>query len=775
MKNRWKKAVSLFFILILAAGLISCGKESTTEGDKGSENENLSSGRGAMGRYMEEDIPLPKMQKEEGVVKMQYNQEKEIELYTRNFANKTLKRYTLRAGTWEENTPKWCKNFMESLGKQEVSEIEILQGEDGKEYVKYVIYSEDTLSNYLIQIKEDETDFKDITLASWKEEKEIEAMGGMKYKPMPSNLVILKDGSIFYEDNFENTLHLYSSKSNQEEELDFEKSGFVRAFGNLLIAKNQAGDQLLFFDVEKREVVREEALENFMQGENSYTKLMIQLQPDNTLYFANSKGIHRLGAENTMWETIVEGSLTTLGMPFAYASQFLIWEGEKDEYYILLENGGKMELKHYVFDENVASVPEKQLTIYSLNDSTSLRQAISSFHHANPDVKINLIIAEGEEAGTTLSDNIRALNTELLSGNGADLLILDGLPIDSYIEKGVLMDLTEVFGDKIQNGEFMDAMLKETQKDGKLYGLPLRFQVPVAYGEKKGVQASASFSTLGQYVTNLKEKRVFGTSYQNLMRTLLTAYCGEILDENGQVSKEKLVLFLEQANLLINNAKTEEEVSGGINSSISVIGDGSTLFGKGSNSKVFDGNAFDLGTDEVAIVYEQIKNISDLMTPLAMLDAIGGDYQILNQGYLPISKVGINAASKEKELAIEFLKFLFSKEVQEINNYDGFPIHKEAFTEWVKEEQESAGIMVSSMSMVGGKKMVPLDIKWPDKKQREEFYQKIEGIQQAISPDQVVVGMILSESEKFLKGEVGAEETASSIVQKVNTYMAEQR
>ena len=41
-------------------------------------------------------------------------------------------------------------------------------------------------------------------------------------------------------------------------------------------------------------------------------------------------------------------------------------------------------------------------------------------------------------------DDIRTLNTELLGGNGADVLLLDGLSAESYIEKGILADLTDL-------------------------------------------------------------------------------------------------------------------------------------------------------------------------------------------------------------------------------------------------------------------------------------------------------------------------------------------
>ena len=41
-------------------------------------------------------------------------------------------------------------------------------------------------------------------------------------------------------------------------------------------------------------------------------------------------------------------------------------------------------------------------------------------------------IAVEDEYGKVTEDVIRALNTELLNGKGADVLILDGLPMETY-------------------------------------------------------------------------------------------------------------------------------------------------------------------------------------------------------------------------------------------------------------------------------------------------------------------------------------------------------
>ena len=97
-----------------------------------------------------------------------------------------------------------------------------------------------------------------------------------------------------------------------------------------------------------------------------------------------------------------------------------------------------------------------------------------------------LYTSSGKTAGEVSTDDIRTLNTELLSGNGADVLLLDGLPVDSYIEKGVLEDLTDLAADLTGQDSYLAEILKNTaQSGGKIYGMPLKFKIPILFGDEE--------------------------------------------------------------------------------------------------------------------------------------------------------------------------------------------------------------------------------------------------------------------------------------------------
>ena len=56
---------------------------------------------------------------------------------------------------------------------------------------------------------------------------------------------------------------------------------------------------------------------------------------------------------------------------------------------------------------------------------------------------------------------------------------MDGLPADSYIEKGMLEDLTDLYGEIAGSADYLETIMENTvQSGGKIYGLPVKFSVP---------------------------------------------------------------------------------------------------------------------------------------------------------------------------------------------------------------------------------------------------------------------------------------------------------
>ena len=79
-----------------------------------------------------------------------------------------------------------------------------------------------------------------------------------------------------------------------------------------------------------------------------------------------------------------------------------------------------------------------KLTIYMLNDNQNVRDAIACYAAAAPDVEINIEVGV-PDYDTTVSDALKKLNTRLLAGNGPDLILMDYIRSESYMQSGQLL------------------------------------------------------------------------------------------------------------------------------------------------------------------------------------------------------------------------------------------------------------------------------------------------------------------------------------------------
>ena len=131
-----------------------------------------------------------------------------------------------------------------------------------------------------------------------------------------------------------------------------------------------------------------------------------------------------------------------------------------------------------------------------------------------PDVFVNLQIGMTEEDGVTAEDAVKALNTELLAGNVPDVLVLDGLPTDSYIEKGILADISEAVDTiSAQDGVFENVVGAYRGADG-CYRIPARFYVGIVIGEPDAVAAGASLPGFADFMETKKSKSRMRTCFR---------------------------------------------------------------------------------------------------------------------------------------------------------------------------------------------------------------------------------------------------------------------
>ena len=310
------------------------------------------------------------------------------------------------------------------------------------------------------------------------------------------------------------------------------------------------------------------------------------------------------------------------------------------------------------------SVPEQTLTVFGLTKSDTVQQAITQFQKANPDVQVEFS-SLGKAGNEVTTEDIRTLNTELLSGNGADVLLLDGLPADSYIEKGMLEDLTNLYGEIADSADYLETIMENTvQSDGKIYGLPVKFSVPLMFGNQDTEQALESLDSLAAYLEENPDADVFGPAKSSYIRDMLfILYQDEVMGEDGKIDTQALEKLLLTVEKIAENSGEEGDVSYLAEDSVGLA----SPFAANEDGLDVMSNADAVGTTDVA-------SLSSMMVPYAVMRQEGLEPETVRNMYHPLGTVGINSASGQKELAEEFVKYLFSDEIQSAALIDGFPV-----------------------------------------------------------------------------------------------------
>ena len=208
-------------------------------------------------------------------------------------------------------------------------------------------------------------------------------------------------------------------------------------------------------------------------------------------------------------------------------------------------------LCRYAFDGEAPIVQAAgTLTVWALNDSDTLRGAIAEFRTMYPEVDVVLELGHTAD-GDSLQDSdlITALNTRLIAGNAPDVLILDGLPARSYIQKGALLDLAGL----VDESDYFANILNAWQTDGGVWAYPTYAKLCVLVTDPALELAPATLAGLAGAVVQgpamrqgydplpLEQQPLMATcSGKDLINTLYLTMSAQIFPDGASLNEDAL-------------------------------------------------------------------------------------------------------------------------------------------------------------------------------------------------------------------------------------------
>ena len=363
-----------------------------------------------------------------------------------------------------------------------------------------------------------------------------------------------------------------------------------------------------------------------------------------------------------------------------------IWK-EGDEYFLVAENM----LYHYCIAEIDTEEEEIELKIFSASESAFLKEAILQYQMLHPNINIDYKFAAHNEPESSqeMDTLLKQVNAEIISDQAADIYVLDMLPWEEYVQKGVMMNIDGAVNPFLGTGEYFDGVLGGYQEEKGIFVVPLFFKADCFVCKKEMKPYVESLETLAGYLKAYPEESGLGPySYHNNVKgfflPMLYQFYGSELYEDEKVTKESLAAFLENAKVIYDRMERDND-KGGDN----------TYYPLKYNT--FENYVLDemwqlLGCDRGSMSLYVIGEGNVIAVPQIFHYE---EYEIFSNGqFHPVMLMGVHSQTKQPEEACDFLQFLisytksYSEKVYWCRNGIGVPISRYTPGVWMERWRE---------------------------------------------------------------------------------------
>ena len=800
-----KTAVNKTLALFLSAALLfaGCGK---TGGEQESVGDMAGGGDKTMGRYVEEEIGRPEeMERNGGIVRL---------------ADGTLQIFDFNQGPFvsQDEGKTWTKKYDDWSGM--VGEgyfMNAAAAKDGSLFLVYSTYdavsSEEGEEASQEEVSDAERSEQPDTEPTETEDTEVQVEESDMFTIDCHYMFVSPEGETreimlpFDMDNYELITNCWYTPDgrllasqggaiyeiNQEDgsltvlfETDGDADTACFSDTQMVAFTNTKADR---FDLVKGELLeQDEELDKFISGltnngekgvywtSGNYS-FLVAMDKDNTLYLACQDGLYQCTAGESP-KQLLQGTLCSMGDPSNGKYGMLVEDGPV--FLVLFSSG----LSRFTYDETMPATPDKELKVYSLKKDQTLQQAVSAYQKAHQDVFVKYEVGMSGENGLTAEDAIKALNTEIMAGNGPDVIMLDGLPIESYLAKGMLADLSENLKAVEEKEEFFDNITRVYEEDGKIYAIPTRFRIPLLMGNEEFVSNIQDLSSLSAVMEEMREKNPEGS--------ILSAYTPEILlkmlaiaseptwsKEDGNLQEETVKEFLTQAKKIYDN-----EISGISDSEKEEFLN--SVRGSDDSSGTAEETALDISW-----------SILNFLTKSQAQLAIGASQQVSldftnvisvprvkpEVVYKPLSLqaenvfqaesiVGVSAKAAEPEMAREFVEMLLSYNVMSMQQ-EPYPVNAASFDSLFDTDMEGDGAFGSMGISKDDGSVATLDLYWPNEEEQKGLEQMVRSLKTPYLPGSPIEQAVLEAGVSVLEGNMSVDEGVAQIKQKIQLYLSE--
>ena len=401
-----------------------------------------------------------------------------------------------------------------------------------------------------------------------------------------------------------------------------------------------------------------------------------------------------------------------------------------------------------------------------------VKNQIVVFNKKNKECKIEVKEYYQEEG------QIDKLSAEIIAGKGPDILDLGDLPIEKYVELGLLENLTPYIekDPEVKVEDFVVSVADAMKINDRFYYLSPNFSINTLAVRKKDVgekdgwtfeEMEAVFEKKGTRADLLDGEQDM-LKIEILFHLIDVGYMDFVDIEKGECSFDsqefkKILEYCNKRGLDKQKNYTDSELEERTNEQASRIRDGKVLLKE---------------TDEFSANHVQVDKgiFGDDITYIGYPNAErqGSYFTFRNQ-------IGICAQSEVKEKAWEFVRSFLLRDYQgkQLMNDSIIPIRQDCF-----DMQMKAAMTTEPYTDEFGNEIEPLNSSWlwgsvelsyqpVTEKDMEQFLKLIQNTNKVQKKDNNISSIIEEEAQIYFKGDRDLEETIEVIQNRVTTYINE--
>ncbi len=563
----------------------------------------------------------------------------------------------------------------------------------------------------------------------------------------------------------------------------------IQFLGSYMIIDGWNYEDLVIYDRETKEYVEDVVLSDFVKENygnrsfngGSFYDLYFFAGEDDVLYLAGKQGVHRHVIGGSAMERIIDANLSSFGDP---SCKLLGMAALDNNEFVALFNRAK--LVRYAYDPMVPAVPSESVKAYSLTENVMLRKAISLYQTNHPEVYVEYEIGIEDGSAVTKEDALKKLNTEIMAGEGPDLLILDDMPADSFVEKGLLKDLTPLVDSLEGDGKLFGNIVDAFRRDDGLYMVPCEAALPTIMGKEKYVSQMTDLNGIADGMEELRQDNpqkdlLMLCSPKAIMRNFVPSSAPAWMTSGGELDKKAIEEFYVQMKRVydaqmdglpqeaIKNYMQRDEEN--MNYCAERIEDqdfsyftmDEFYYLRGEKQIMAGSESYSYGYSELTSV-QRVKGFEeDIIIPMNGL---------CDNVFYARTLAAVNASSDNTEHAEELFKTLIGADG--VTNW-GFPVNQAAFEKELIPEYEvpSEGSYSTLAFMDENGSVFSWEIYWLDEAQADELRERMQTVDTPYVKNEVLEEAVLSAGADYINSECGLDEAVAAVEKSMSIYLAE--